>query len=87
MTEWIASNLGILTSLVIGALTVWGFWGKAMVKVQKAYDMVAHTKTLLDIVLDSLQDGQITKEELTAIQKQAKEVEDEFRRLIGRKDD
>ena len=85
MQEMIMNNLGTLTAIIFGIGAVASVVGVFKVKLAEAIGLIAQTKSLLDIVLGSLDDGQITKEEYSAIVEQAKIVERKFRILIGRK--
>ena len=84
MWDVIMDNLGLLSGIVLGLAAVTPFLVAAQKKLIKAIDLVSMIKALMEIVLDSLADGKITAEEVEAVRKQAREVEQQFRLLIGK---
>ena len=84
MWDVIMDNLGLLSGIVLGLAAVAPFLVTAQKKLIKAIDLVTMIKALLEGVLDSLSDGKITAEQVEAVRKQAREVEQQFRLLIGK---
>ena len=84
MWQVVMDNLGLLSGVVLGLAAVAPFLVTAQKKLIKAIDLVTMVKALLEVVLDSLSDGKITAEEVEAVRKQAREVEQQFRLLIGK---
>ena len=84
MWQVVMDNLGLLSGIVLGLAAVAPFLVTAQKKLVKAIDLVMMIKALLEVVLDSLSDGKITAEEVEAVRKQAREVEQQFRLLIGK---
>jgi len=82
--DFILENLGIITGMLFGVSAVGGFLIRALAKANKAIALLDKTKDLLDVTVNSLSDGKMTKEELLAIKAKGKKVEHQFRLLIGR---
>lgn len=82
--DFIIENIGALTGFLFGITAIGGLLAQAVLKANKAIALLDKTKDLLDITVDSLSDGKITKEELEAIKAKGKKVEHQFRLLIGR---
>ena len=80
------STVLTLVSVGLGLIaTVAGvFWGKARGKLKQVVNLFKQVYELVDAVFKMIDDNTITQEELDTLKKEAADVKDAFKALLGK---
>jgi len=84
MLDLVMDNIEAITGIILGLGVLIPYINFVKNKMAKAIRLLSETGLLLSILLDSLEDGKLTKQEIEAIIAQYKVIEDEVKKLIGK---
>ena len=81
-TSTILTLISVGLGLVATVATV--FWGKARGKLKQVVDLFKQVYELVDAVFNMIEDNAIDQAELDTLKKEAADVKDAFKALVGK---